>query len=726
MTPPMANPFEMLPGMAPGLGGMTGVEPGRNMTPSQVPQSLMTPEEVVRVVDRMEQERSLLHTRMDQDYSRWRGDPYTGDEALDGYAKFTSNDARTFADWLIGEITGAVPTVRIHAGDAQREERRMDTMKEMFVLGQWQAVDERRTRLLQPKLVNGMTWQAGIRGRRAQRVLFIKEIDPDPPPLDQSLAGGMGMQGGVNARPDPMSAMALEGGPGSPPPESAGSLPPELMQMMALVPGAPPPTRTYADVQDWDPRNTYWAMGQHGLAWACHKSKVTTDEIIAEFGVDPANLEGPITGPPQATGEARRDWWRYEWFDDKVGMVMIDGARLLKPPTPHGMTRVPVCLGFVGSLPPVQENGQVNEEDYGDSIYHAARDIYDENNHMMSVMKELSHRAINQSHVWKSASGQVPDENTRLTGSDIAIGPNDDVKLLPPMEMVRETAAFMGIIAAMKQRGSVTDIAFGNPDFQLSGYAINSLRQGIMLAIKPPLQCVIEGLGEIFNLFCDAYATGAFDTMTLSGQTQGNRRRYFRETITPDVVAQGGILEIDLIPQLPTDDAAKATVAQMLREDTGSGPLVDNRYLRENVLDIQDVDLMERAVLEQMAQTASPVALAFKMMMSAAEQGDRELAEIWSSQLQIQMMQQFLEMMQLQFMGAPPPGGEQGGPPAPGGGNGSGRGARPAAGVLPGQAQGIPQGRPTPQQGPLVPPGTPRPNARGSPGVPPVVQAWSQ
>src|SRR3990167_284491 len=219
MTPPMANPFEMLPGMAPGLGSM--------MAPSQVPQSLMTPEEVVKVVDHMEQERSLLHTRMDQDYSRWRGDPYTGDEALDGYAKFTANDARTFADWLIGEITGAVPTVRIHAGDAQREERRMDTMKEMFVLGQWQAVDERRTRLLQPKLVNGMTWQAGIRGRRAQRVLFIKEIDPDSPqPMPPS---------------DPMSAMFLEGGAGM------GQMPPELMAMM------PPPTRTYADVQDWDP-----------------------------------------------------------------------------------------------------------------------------------------------------------------------------------------------------------------------------------------------------------------------------------------------------------------------------------------------------------------------------------------------------------------------------------------------------------------------------------------
>ena len=48
-------------------------------------------------------------------------------------------------------------------------------------------------------------------------------------------------------------------------------------------------------------------------------------------------------------------------FSRRVGMVIIDGARLLKPPTPHGMARVPVCLGLVGSLPQIQANGQVQE-----------------------------------------------------------------------------------------------------------------------------------------------------------------------------------------------------------------------------------------------------------------------------------------------------------------------------------------------------------------------------
>ena len=697
---------QTLPGM-PGMPPEMMLDNASSGTPLP-PLPSMEPKKIVELVDRMERERSLLHQRMDEDYSRWRRDPYT-EEKLAGFAHFTSNDAQTYFNWHMGVLTTSQVVISVNQPAAHREQRQIDNMKEMFVRGGWRAIDERRANLLQPPLVDGMAWQVDARGRRAQRVLIVKELDPNPPqPMPE-----MGMGGPPQ---DPMSAMSLEGPPQAGPEAGpAPELPPELAQMMMAM--MPPPTRSYLDVTDWDPRNTYWKMGLHGLLWACHKSKHTRDEIITEYGIDPNDHLG-LTAP-ELTGEAEREWWRYEWFDGKVGMVILEDGVLLKPPTPHGMPRVPVVIGMVGPLPFVQVNGEVHEEDYGESIFAPVRDVYDETNFIMSIMKELSHRSANQSMAWPSRDGTtLPEENPRLTGTDIAVGIGEEPKPIPNMEMVRETGAFLGLLSAMKQRGSTTDISFGNPNFQLSGYAINSLKRGELTSINFQLLCLVNGLKQVFDLLCDAYATGAFDVMTLSGRMQDAKRSYFSQAITPELVAQGGILEVDLVPALPQDDAAKVTVAQMLRESPNGVPLADDRFIRQEIMDFQDVDLMERAVMEQQARTAAPTALAYNLMMAAAEQGDMELAQHWFLELQIQMMQKMMEMGQLQMMGVQ--GGMGPGGPAEGqngngnsGGPNGGRGRRPSAGVLPGPAQGLPPTEPTPQQGPIAAPGTPRPSRQG-------------
>ena len=671
------------------------------MTPDAIfPPGVMTPEQVVKIVDQMERDRGLLHTRMDQDYSRWRGDPYTGEDALDGFAKFTANDARTYFNWHLGVITTAKRIVRVEEPEAQRQQRQTDNMKEFFVQGLWNAIDERRVMLLQPRLVPGMGWQVNARGRRVQRALLIKKLDEH---AMEHLA-----QGQVSPAPDDMSAQALEGGGTTPQighPSAEGQFPQQ------------PPTMTYVDVMDWDPRNTYWEVGNDGLEWACHKLKKTRGEIIGEFGVDPVG-ETPVDvlqPKDEMTGEHHPEWWTYEWFDARVGMVILESGTLLKPPTPHGMARTPVCIGMVGSLPVnIQADGEVHEEDYGESIFHPLRDIYDENNFMLSIMKELAHRSIHQPLVWPSRDGtKLPDEDPRLTGSDIPVGIGEEPKPLPPMEMVKETGAYLGLISAMEQRGSVSHLAYGSTDFTLSGYAMNTLRQGENTAVKDQLECVISGLKQIFDLLCDSYVTGLFDTMTLAGRTGDSQRRYFNQAISPELVAQGGLLEIDLVPMLAQDDAAKVTVAKMLDEDNGSGPLADKRFIRQEILDFQNVDLMERAVLEQQARVAGPLALAWSMMIAAEQQGDMELAELWSIEVEDQLLQRMLQRHQLQMMGAEMGVGQStngtGGPSA----EGRGRGRRPAAGVLPGPAQGLPPTTPTPQQGAIAAPGTPRPSRQG-------------
>jgi hypothetical protein len=90
------------------------------------------------------------------------------------------------------------------------------------------------------------------------------------------------------------------------------------------------------------------------------------------------------------------------------------------------------------------------------------------------------------------------------------------------------------------------------------------------------------------------------------------------------------------------------------------------------------------------------------------EQGDQEMAKIWEAEFQILMLQKLAELRQTQQgvgQGPPTPGG---GPPIPGGGNAPPGQLSPAN--LPGAVQGLPPPLPTPQQGPIAAPGTPRPN----------------
>jgi hypothetical protein len=86
-------------------------------------------------------------------------------------------------------------------------------------------------------------------------------------------------------------------------------LPPEML----------PETRTYADVTDWDPRNTYWGMGPDGLAWACNKEYKSRSQIIAEYGEDPAEDDRD----PAAENDDLPEYAVYDWFDETDNMVIL-------------------------------------------------------------------------------------------------------------------------------------------------------------------------------------------------------------------------------------------------------------------------------------------------------------------------------------------------------------------------------------------------------------------
>lgn len=619
-----------------------------------------SPDQIVAIVDKMEMGRSDLHSRMDGDMDLYHLQTYggeldaNGEDTLAGYKKFTANDPQTVMNLALHLGSTAKRIIRVHQPRAQNAQREVDNMKELFELGIMTAADERRQKMGLPELQDGMFSQSLFRGRIAQRALLVKEETADAQEVSQS--------------------------------------------------------RTYVDITNWDPRNTYWAMGRHGLDWACEKSYKSRQEIIDEYGIDPA-----VGDPVFSEEDYDKEYAVYDWFDDQDNQIIVENLEQLKARTPHGMGVVPVALGFADLRPRFQASKEEGYDVfYGESLYKADRAIFAEQNFLYSVVSELAKRSITQPLMIMSRDGSLTlPGDPRVSGQEVGLSTANEESILPvpPMETVKEFFPFVGIISGMMQRGSFPAPAFGELSFQLSGFAITQLSQGLLAPLTPHIKAVKNVLKQILDILSDAYSSGNFDQMALSGRRQDPGRSYFSEEISPELVREGGVIEVDIVAQLPKDDTTRVTLAQMLRD--GPVPIADDRFVR-NMLEFQDPEQMERAVAEQMARRGSPLALAWESYVAASEQEDQDLAAIWWNEFMRIAMLNWLETMQLaQF------GGGATGLGGPAGAGGSSNGAAPASrttpnsSVAPPETRGI-QSSPNLQSGPNVPAGTPRPGAQSN------------
>jgi len=465
---------------------------------------------------------------------------------------------------------------------------------------------------------------------------------------------------------------------------------------------------TVIDITPWDPMHTYWGVGADGLAWACYKIKKTRTEIESQYGVRLGD------GRDDDDGVAV-----YDYYDNESNVVVVPG-RFIKKKTPHGAEQVPVFLGPVGATPLVQsmEWSSIEDtlEDYGESVFKSTRALYEKHNFMMSVMLELTARSRKQGLKVRSRDGaKTLDEDPYQEGTEISLGQGEDIEPLGLLEMARESGAFMGLVSGEMQRGSVPHSVYGELQFQLSGFAINTLRQGVETVLIPRVQAVESAYTQISNLLCDQYQTGSFKAVELSGQD--NNRMYFSEEITPERIRDGGDPEIKVAPKLPEDDMSRYGMAQIARE--GPTPLMPDLWIRDNILGIQDADQIEDAVKEQIAERTLPEAGIWSLYQAAMKQGREDLAQMYFGELVSMLFAKARKMsdtLQGGGQGMPP------GPPSAGNGNvpsdiagppppPPGPPPMPPPQMMPPAAAGIPPPMPTPPTGPVGPPGQPRPGA---------------
>ena len=403
----------------------------------------------------------------------------------------------------------------------------------------------------------------------------------------------------------------------------------------------------------------------------------------------------------------------YDFYDKEMNTIIIsNGAsnnpvvRVIKRQKQHGMMCVPVFLGPVGANPYIVPLSQSNMDDtisdVGESVFRATRDLYPKHNLMMSTMLELTARSRRQGLIVRSRDGTKSlDEDPYLEGSEISLAQNENVEPLGLLEMAKETGAFMSIVSGEMQRGALPYSVYGELPFQLSGFAINTLRQGVETVVNKYLRAVEKAYERIFNMISDQYSDGSFKAMELSGMDRN--RLYFHEEITPDMLKGTGQPVVNLVGQLPQDDMTRYSMAQIARE--GETPLLSDRAIRDRILALQDADQMEDAIHEQMAERMLPETKLWTMLKAAESQGRDDLVQFYAGELEMLLMMKRQAAEQRAAPPGPPPGGPMGPPPM-----GGPPGLPPQ--VMPNAMMGVPPPTPTPQAGPVVPQDTPRPGAQ--------------
>ncbi len=612
-----------------------------------------TIKEIQDMVEHKEDSTSPLRKRWDSDYGLWRGDLYAGMDAKQ--LAFTSAEPRVNAKKAIGMVSGAIRKITVPEDNDSRTTRDQDNAKERFLIGNFKANDTRLINLGHDgTLQQSMAWYIMVRGTTCGRVLFRRR-------------NGNG--------------------------------------------------RGIADATPWDPRDCFWEYGPNGLAWICHRFSML--RIAAE-------RDWQINIPDQGNGRTDQQVLTvYDWYDGERNIVGAED--LVFKEAIHGVTDgdgEPTVPAWVNAntlqpmiTPPRLANNQGMTEsqladsmtDFGESIFADMRHPIETYQKLASIRLNLASRSLKPPYSVTSISGTKRlDDDPYEDGTQFPLQVTETFNVHPMIASAPDTDPLTGIASSELQKAGFPAISFGNLNDPISGFAIQNLKGGVADKVIGGVQACNSAFMTIGNTWTDHFSTGAFGGQELSGR--GRNRRWFSGFMTADMVRDLPQAEIELVPDLPEDQAGIVNIVNMLRQaGTDGNPLMSDYALREDWLNRQDSGLDGDSVIEQMASN-NPLIRAARTTDALVNRGD-DNAQFAHVEFMTRMFQilgaleaQGIDINEVmkQFNPQPAVGsaGEVGFPPE----------------ILPFPAQGNPALTPgvdTPAQpGPNVPAGTPRPGAR--------------
>lgn len=452
---------------------------------------------------------------------------------------------------------------------------------------------------------------------------------------------------------------------------------------------------TYVDIRPLDPRNAAWSVGYEGLEWAAYVTMRTAADLQSQYGID-------IGGSPSTKHEV------IDYYDRHINALVVEG-RFFKEPTVHGAGQVPIYIVAVGPGPEVQNPWtSAASGGFGESIFAENRAVYGSRNQVMSIYLSLVEKARDRSYVLYSPSGGVTLQDNPNEASGVISLPSDaKLALVDLPEATKDSAVLTGLVTEEMHFGSLSKTSYGDVPFQLSGFAINSLRQSVFSILQPMLDAMQDIYTLALNGLRSQYTSGAYESLTMPGYDKEGV--YISDPLPPKALANLPTLTVKLVAELPQDSIGNIEMAQRARTGPDGVPLLPDDEILDRIVGVQDVGAMRDKIREQLAERLSPRAMFYTLMQAAENRGRDDLAAIYYGELLVQQLQQMVQLAQakIEATTATDAAAAMGAGQTP-----EGTGVGP--GTLPSAARGVPPPTPTPQSGPVVPPDSERPGAQRS------------
>lgn len=597
--------------------------------------------------------------RMESDYGLYRQNEF---DAGDGYQSYTSNRPRTLADKIISWMSEARMVARVPFNPTDPEGRSKATLKERWVVGTLQQIDDQLCTTMMPPLRETVSFHIVVRGWYAGRAIMNKRKDGT----------------------------------------------------------------AFPDVMPFDPMRVVYGTDRQGLSWLAHCVRFTLTEIEDLYDIridkkdrstseeedillfDYYDRENHALIVDKRFAKQPTPHKATDVFGDPVVpcfLGFVGPAPYIQPDVSGDDTAADFGESVFAHNRTLYNTHNKTMSDMATLVRRSVRHPY--------VITSPDGSATLGADPWRE-------------GSEVPLKAGQKLELLPEIKMAQDAAAFAGLTSSEIQIGGLADVNYGNLQFQLSGHAANILRSGAEHQIGPRIAALDRAYRQIASLLITQFESEGFGKMTVTGRHGPFKTWFREEIEAKDIKDAGPleIQHKPSLPQdMPSQVSMAQMLREGKPTPLAPDAWILDEIL--DVQDVDEWRKQIAAQQGEVAEPKAFLLTVMEGLISTG-QSERAMIYVDALMRQLKKDQMGDALAEVQFnqmvgqmasggAGQPPgvPGGTampqgMGGAPAPGGPGSLGV----PADVVSSAAQGFPPAPPVAPQG-VVAPGTPRPGAQG-------------
>lgn len=330
------------------------------------------------------------------------------------------------------------------------------------------------------------------------------------------------------------------------------------------------------------PFDTYhatWEKGEDGMIWAAYPMRRSKAAIQQQYEMTIADTYGTVL----------------DFFDREKYVTLIDkklpknGVR----PNPYGV--VPVIINTPGPIEFIPENDE-DIKHHGESIFFTVRDVYDNQNKLATVEMTQAVMGFRGALQWRKPLGS----DAEFIGQDpygaakvLELG-EGWLERIPLADTTGKLETMYGIFSSSRQRGSVTDIQYGELHMELPAVALAKLSEAEDQIYVPLLDCLVDTYNEIGELLIRQFVKNEFETI-LTDAEEMEESPYKASDIDHKARVTFEFLRVS-----PSQNVANISIAN------ASKPFYSSEYIRREVLRVRDEGEMERQLEIERLRELSP------------------------------------------------------------------------------------------------------------------------